>query len=77
MSADSADGDLFREAIAGKQLEGSMQGKLFRMPRGSLSTDNHLSLDFLDDEVADPPVGELANLGFNPLGQARSRLEIV
>ncbi len=77
MPADSADRDLFREAIAGKQLEGSVQGKLFRMPRGGLSTDNHLSLDFFDDEVADPPVGELANLGFNPLRQAWSGLEIV
>ena len=77
MLADSTDRDLIREAIAREQLEGSVQGKLLRMPRGSLSADNHLPLDLFDDKVADPPVGQLANLGFHPLRQAKSGVEIV
>jgi hypothetical protein len=77
MRADSTDCDVLCEAIAREQLEGSVQGKLLRMPRGGLSADNHLSLDLFDDEIADPPVGKLANLGFDSLRQARSGVEIV
>jgi hypothetical protein len=77
MWSESTDRNLFREAIARKQFQGPMQGKLLRMPRRGLTTDNHLSLDLLDDEVADASVRQLANLGCNPLRQARSGVKIV
>jgi hypothetical protein len=77
MSTGSTDRNFFREAITRKQFEGPLQGKLLRVSRGNLSTDNHLSLDLLDDEITDPSVGKLANVGFNPLRQARSRVEIL
>jgi hypothetical protein len=77
MPTDSTNRDLIREAITREQLEGSVQGKLLRMPRGGLSADNHLSLDLFDDKVADPSVGQLTNFGFHPLRQAPLGVEIV
>src|SRR5262249_24620349 len=67
----SADRDPLGETIAGEQLECSVQSKLFRVPGGDLSADDHLPLDLLNDEIAYPAVRELTNLRFNPLHQAR------
>jgi hypothetical protein len=73
----SADRNLYGETIARKQFQSPLKGELFRMTRWSLSTHDHESLDFFDDEVADPAVGGLPNLRFHPLRQARRRAEAI
>ncbi len=51
-----------------------MEGELLRMSRWRLPADDHLSLDLLNHEIADPSVGELANLGLDPFDQARTHV---
>ena len=67
----SADGDVLGEAFARQQLEGPMQRELLGVPRGDLAADDHLALDFPDNEVADSPMRELADVRLDPLRQAR------
>jgi hypothetical protein len=71
------DGNLLGEHLAREELECPVHGKLFGMTGGNLSTDNNLPLDLLDDEIANSPVSQLANLRFHSLGQAEGRVEAV
>jgi len=66
----SADGDSFGESVARKELESAMKGELLRMPRRRLPADDHLSVNLLNDQIADPSVRELVNLRFDPFDQA-------
>ena len=52
-----------------------MESELLRMPRRGLPADDHLSLNLLNDEIADPSVRELANLRFDPFDQASARCQ--
>ena len=54
-----------------------MQGQLFRVTGWGLPADDHLPPDFLDDQVANPPMGELANLSFDSLNQAGAGIQAI
>ncbi len=66
-ATDQPIGDVLRESVAREQLEGPVHRELLGVPGRSLAADDHLALDFLDDEIADPSVGELADVRFDPL----------
>jgi hypothetical protein len=42
-----------------------------------LAADDHLAMNFLNDQIANPSMRRLTNLGFNSLGQAQGRLDAI
>ena len=49
-----------------------MEGELLRMTGRGLSADDHLSLNLLDHQIANPSVRVQANFRFDPFDQARA-----
>lgn len=68
---ESADRDLVGEAVAGEELERTVQRQLLGVPRWDLAADDHLALDVLDDQVADAAVRVLADSRLDLLSQTR------
>jgi hypothetical protein len=73
----SADGDILSESLAREELESPMHRELLGMPGRDLTADDHLPPDLLDHEVADPSVGELANLRLDLLSQGRAGVRTI
>jgi hypothetical protein len=76
-ASDLADGDLLGEGFAGKKLERSVHGKLLGVTGRRMSADDHLAVNFHDDEVADSPMRQLVNLGLHTFGEGKGRVEAV
>ena len=58
---DLADSDLGAEAVASNELERSVKGELLRVVRRDGTANQHLALDFLDPQIADPSVSPLSD----------------
>ena len=76
-ASELAYGDLLGEGFAGKKLERSVHGKLLRVAGRRMSADDHLPLNFHDDEVADSPMRQLVNLGLYTFGEGKGRVDAI
>ncbi len=66
---DSAYGDVRAEAVAREQFESPVKRQLLGVIRRDLAADEHATLELLDLQVADPPIGRLQDAYFHPLCQ--------